>query len=241
MPQSPRLLRPRATGFSPKSIASLAAWYDASASSSITLNGSTVSQWSDLSGNGRHQVQATAARQPIYNATGLNGKGTLTTTGTQWMQAAAFESSASGAYTAIMVIKSDNLGGLPAFFQRGITNDAHSLLITPVNTWHARRGSGNSGSLSVSPSIDQSRFYIVTTVFRSNLSRVYSGNTQGTDSTATVTVPSGNKVLTLFALASDFQSGWPGFAEFLYYHNELTLADQVKVRTYLSKKWGVTL
>lgn len=241
MALSPRLLVPRATGFSPKSISGLAAWYDASNASSITLNSTTVSQWSDLSGNGRHQVQATAARQPIYNATGLNGKGTITTTGTQWMQASAFETSASGAYTAFMVIKSDNLGGLPAFFQRGVTNDAHSLLITPTNTWHARRGSGNAGSLSVSPSIDQSRFYILTTVFRSNLSRVYSGSTQGTDSTATVTAPSGNKVLTLFALASDFQSGWPGFAEFVYYHSELPLADQVKVRNYLSKKWGVAL
>jgi hypothetical protein len=140
-----------------------------------------------------------------------------------------------------MVIKSDNLGGLPAFFQRGVTNDAHSLLITPVNTWHARRGSGNAGSFSVSPSIDQSLFYLVTMVFRTDLSRLYIGNTQGTDNTATVTAPSGNKVLTLFALSSAYQSGLPGIAEFIYYHSELTLIDQTKARTYLSKKWGLTL
>jgi hypothetical protein len=240
-PISPRLLRPRATGFNPKSISGLAAWYDASVASSITLNGSTVSQWSDLSGNSRHQVQASASLQPNYNATGLNGKGTLTTTGTQWMQASAFESSASGAYTALMVIKSDNLGGLPAFFQRGGVNDAHSLLITPANTFHARRSDGNQGTVAVSPSISQGQFYILTTVFRSDLSRVYFRNAQGTDNTATVTAPSGNKVLTLFALSSAFQSGWPGIAEFLYYHSELTLVDQTKARTYLSKKWGLAL
>jgi hypothetical protein len=37
-----------------------------------------VSQWSDQSGNSRHLVQATGASQPTYNATALNGKGSLT-------------------------------------------------------------------------------------------------------------------------------------------------------------------
>jgi hypothetical protein len=241
MGMSPRLLRPRATGFNPKSISGLSAWYDASNAASITLNGSTVSQWSDLSGNGRHQVQGSASLQPNYNATGLNGKGTLTTTGTQWTQSSAFATPAAGKYTVFLVVKSDNLGGLPAFFQRGAVNDAHSLLITPTNTWAARRSSGNQGAYAVSPSIAQSVFYILTLVFRSDLSRIFVGSTQGTDNTATVTAPSGNKVLTLFALDSSYQSGQPGLAEFIYYSDELSAADQSKVRSYLSKKWGVTL
>ena len=51
-----------------------ALWLDADSPSSITLNGSTVSQWNDKSGNGRHATQATAANQPAYSATGFNGK-----------------------------------------------------------------------------------------------------------------------------------------------------------------------
>lgn len=43
-------------------------WFDAADSSTITLNGATVSQWDDKSGNGRHAVQATAASQPTYIA-----------------------------------------------------------------------------------------------------------------------------------------------------------------------------
>ncbi|MFM6579432.1 MAG: hypothetical protein ACKPIX_07645 [Dolichospermum sp.] len=39
-------------------------WLDAADASTITLNGSTVSQWNDKSGNGRHVSQSTAARQP---------------------------------------------------------------------------------------------------------------------------------------------------------------------------------
>ena len=240
MPMSPRLLRPRATGFNPKSISGLAAWYDASVASSITLNGSTVSQWNDLSGNGRNQAQATASLQPTYNASGLNGKGTLTTTGTQWMQSAAFASSASGDYTMFAVMKFDNLSGVPAGFQRGAINDAHSMLISSANTWTARRSSLNQGTLAV-PSIVLGQFYILTLVFKTNLSRVFSGSTQGTDNTATVAAPTGNKVLTLFALGSGYVSGSPGFAEFLYYHAELSTTQQSRVRSYLNKKWGVSL
>ena len=64
--------------WTPANLTGLALWLDANDASTITLNGSTVSQWRDKSGNGRHASQATAANQPTYSATGLNGKSTLT-------------------------------------------------------------------------------------------------------------------------------------------------------------------
>jgi len=60
--------------------ADLALWLDASDASTITLNGSNVSQWDDKSGNGNHVSNATAATQPPYLATGWNGKPTLSFT-----------------------------------------------------------------------------------------------------------------------------------------------------------------
>lgn len=54
-----------------------ALWLDANDSSTITLNGSTVSQWNDKSGNGRNVIQATAGSQPTYIASGLNNKPVL--------------------------------------------------------------------------------------------------------------------------------------------------------------------
>lgn len=77
-----RLWRPSVLG------SSLALWLDADDASTITLNGSTVSQWRDKSGNGMHATQATAANQPIYNAIGLNTKPVLGFDGTNsFMQA----------------------------------------------------------------------------------------------------------------------------------------------------------
>jgi hypothetical protein len=49
-------------------------WFDAQNAGSITKDGSDlVSQWSDLSGNGRHLVQATGANQPTWNTSHING------------------------------------------------------------------------------------------------------------------------------------------------------------------------
>ena len=43
-------------------------WFDAADASTITLNGSTVSQWNDKSGNSRNISQATTANQPTYSS-----------------------------------------------------------------------------------------------------------------------------------------------------------------------------
>ena len=56
--------------------ASLALWLDADDASTITLNGSTVSQWSDKSSNAIPFSQPTASSQPSYGASGL-AKNTL--------------------------------------------------------------------------------------------------------------------------------------------------------------------
>lgn len=54
-----------------------ALWLDAADANTITLNGSTVSQWNDKSGNGRNATQTTATNQPTYSATGINSKPSL--------------------------------------------------------------------------------------------------------------------------------------------------------------------
>lgn len=52
----------------------LALWLDADDASTITLNGSTVSQWRDKSVNARHVSHATASVQPAYLTNHLNGR-----------------------------------------------------------------------------------------------------------------------------------------------------------------------
>lgn len=54
-----------------------ALWLDAADSATITLNGSTVSQWADKSGRANHAVNATASTQPTYMPESFNGLSAL--------------------------------------------------------------------------------------------------------------------------------------------------------------------
>lgn len=70
-PMSPRLLRPRQTGFDPRSISGLSLWLDAT--QGVTTVSNQVSVWADQSGNGRDFSQPTGNPRPNYTST-LNGK-----------------------------------------------------------------------------------------------------------------------------------------------------------------------
>lgn len=79
MPMSPRLLRPRATGFNPTNVSGLWAWFDAADQSTMTLNGSTVSEWRSKSGAGGIVLaQGTASAQPTLTQSYYSGRSALT-------------------------------------------------------------------------------------------------------------------------------------------------------------------
>lgn len=77
MSMSPRLLRPRQTGFNPRSIASLEFWLDAADQSNIVTDGSParVSTWRDKSGFGRHATNSVSgSTQPLYVSHAVKGR-----------------------------------------------------------------------------------------------------------------------------------------------------------------------
>ena len=77
MAMNPRLLRPLASGFNPKSIAGLTAWWDAFDAATITAVSGGVSVWTDKSGLGRTLYQGTAANRPATGTRTIGGKNAL--------------------------------------------------------------------------------------------------------------------------------------------------------------------
>jgi hypothetical protein len=65
-----------AAGFSPLSL-SAELWLDAADTTTLTVSGSAVSQWSDKSGNARHFVQSTGTAQPSTGLVTQNGRNVL--------------------------------------------------------------------------------------------------------------------------------------------------------------------
>jgi hypothetical protein len=77
MAMNPRLLVPRATGFNPKTLAGLTAWWDASDAATITAVSGAVSVWADKSGNGRTLYQGTAGNRPATGTQTIGGRNAL--------------------------------------------------------------------------------------------------------------------------------------------------------------------
>lgn len=91
-----------------------AMWFDADDASTITLNGSNVSQWDDKSGNGRNATQATAANQPAYTTAGLNGKNVVTFDGSDNGDILTTNYNLSDTHTIVLVSKAGTQTSLPA-------------------------------------------------------------------------------------------------------------------------------
>lgn len=236
MAMNPRLLRPLASsGFTPASIAGLAVWFDAADAATVTLNSGNVSEWQDKSGNDRHATQATAGNQPSYSTAALNGKNVVVAQdSSRVLKTAAFQ---AGLPQTVFVVASTT-GSNQGIFQRGTVNSIHALWRSSPN-FLARRGGASDATFTASDG-----YKVFTCVFNLTLSRIFVGNTQGTDNTtnvaSTVGASTDNRTLALFNL--DTILGLVGgIAEFIYFNAELNATDQGKVRAYLSKKWNVAL
>lgn len=242
MSMSPRLLRPRASGFTPKSISGLTLWLDAT--QGVTLTGSGVSTWADQSGNSRDFTQTTAAQRPTYTAT-LNGLSVLT-----------FSNAASSALTRTGIANADY----------GSTNGASWWIVyrcSELNTYTLADLGGAADGIDVFQSLGSGLSY--PGQFRSARAN---GLAIGLPSTGTVLYGhvvdvSGNKhayrrqsvertstTVAYSAWMSATNKTWSigvggaGFsgdiAETLIYSRPLNATEIASVESYLTKKWGIT-
>ena len=110
-------VRPHLRAFHPTDIDGCQLWLDGADQSSITLSGSSVTQWRDKSGNGLN-VSA-ASSQPTYVANGLNKLGTLAFNGSQNLTAGSVTagqllgSTGSSATFCVFSVSDNTAGNCP--------------------------------------------------------------------------------------------------------------------------------
>jgi hypothetical protein len=246
MAMSPRLLRPVASGFDPRRLSGLELWFDAADSSTVTLNGTTVSEWRDKSSNGIALPQGNAANQPTYATAHINGRNALTFDGNDFLYLSSYaKNTAPGTWFA--VFREDvsvNFAGVfvmsPASgsdFQ--VSNsifcdlDTGSNLIAYINSGDLREA--GSGTLPLSTCVLR---------MQSNgaaICRRNGSQTGSTSSTGRGAASAG------FLIGARFLSGAAdtgfgaqmSFCEFLSYGRALADSELVSVEKYLNKKWGV--
>lgn len=237
MGMNPRLLRPRASGFNPKSISGLSLWLDGADSSTITLNGTTVSQWADKSGNGRNATQGTALNQPGTST--VNGKGAILFDGTNDnLQLGDLSAAFSTAATAFYVLTQHTGASAGSYMAAATRNNSgwwryvgSSSYLGVFRTTRLANVNFNINAASVNG---------VTVLSSSSTYEVYY---QGAKlHTATADHNGGNShVIGAGGDGAGLQYFLGSMCEVLYYNRALSAADLATVHKYLSKKWGFTL
>jgi hypothetical protein len=250
MPMNNRIMVPRASGFNPRSIAGIAAWYDASVTSSITI-ATGVSQWNDLSGNGRNLTQGTGNNQPAYTGT-IGTKPALVFDGNNDDMSTATGFALVGAdytWTVFSVARADAQGTStvsqddfssprPPQFQRlwaGTFPAQRSARAFTLNSSDAQDGAISAVAIS------QSVAFVLTTRQSATTSGIWVNG--GNTGTASLT-PKASQFATKRLFVGSIAGGslWSGaIGEVIAYSRDLTTAERQAVERYLGKKWGVTV
>jgi len=215
-----------------------ALWLDAADSSTITLNGSTVSQWNDKSSNARNASQATAANQPTYSATGFNSKPTVQFDGSndqldliQFAQVsdqnifAVADTTNLGSSYRIFMNRSD--GGAPATYFGGDGGSGQSY--RPLVYWNSAERA-NFGSSVQRKAIFRWSFATGATA----LTQI-DGGTPVTASFTATTLANWSAICFSSVHQPDVD-----ISEIIITPATLSTSDRQKLEGYLAHKWGLT-
>ena len=214
---------------------SLALWLDANDFSTITLNGSTVSQWRDKSGNGRHASQATAANQPTYSTSRINNRPAIFSDGINDLM--TFSTAIiPNDFTIIAVGQSNDLSSQSSF----VINQFTAGNVGRMQTWFVR--SLNDIGLQIGPSL------VGTTQFTINANQivgwsrvvntgsiVLNGSLIASTSLTETIESSATTIFGRTSLLSKITIG-----ELIIISGGASTTDRQRLEGYLAWKWGLT-
>ena len=220
-----------------------ALWLDAADSATITLNGSTVSEWRDKSGNARHATQSTGAYMPQYAGVSLNGIIVPSGDGLQrFMNVPAIQASPGiELFFAIKQMQTgSNRNGDVFTFSSYTQYQGHfggGPDLASLQDWYTTFFTDSQKGItldSVPPgdyicSISHTGAYLVG---RINASIV------GTTASAFNGSPSMRQVCGNSAYSSSFVAAKSGYAEYILVQSP-TDTDRQRIEGYLAHKWGL--
>jgi hypothetical protein len=251
--------------WTPAELTGLALWLDAADSSTITLNGTDVSQWDDKSSNGYNVSNANAATQPTYLATGFNGKPTLQVTGGDFLDrgTTALGRNVGGITCAIVglhptgspFVSNANEVFISAAGNTGITRFATSPNATAGATADryaiAGRRLDSDGFASVSSTTDSLAnrgnpwIRVAQRAYSDGVANHWTDGTQDMTNATVGTQTAGNTSdtdslrLSIFVGAGAMPNGTQ-LSEIVLTESTMTTEDRQKLEGYLAWKWGLT-
>lgn len=255
MAMSARLLRPR-NAFSPRSISGLQLWLDGGDSSTMTLNGTTVSEWRSKAGS-IAVSQPTASAQPTLTANYVGTRSALTFDGGDVLYSASAPLAIAPCTSFIVLDETtavnfagalvgspssgDDFGSTAAFITTA--RDTGNVIIRASNVGASAATALNASSGSLGASAYGRR--LVSVVVNPSTATVRVGGVAGTSDSAHTA--SGSSAGTLIggrylsgAVSASFRFNGK-ICEILHYSQALSTSQISQLEKWLAARWGITL
>lgn len=232
MAMNHRLLRPRASGggFDPRSIANLAAWYNASDTASLTME-TGVRQWSDISGNGRHLDQTTLNNQPAVANSAINSRPAIDFDGSNDSLSATFTLSQP---VRIFCVGNFRATGTQTQLFDGNATNSMRLYVSGVNQLALFAGATLSATVA-----SITGWFVYECVFNGASSSLIIDGTTLASGNAGSNVAGGLRLAVLGTGNSNFTNCQ--IAEVVLYSRAITAGEASSVRSYLGGKYAITV
>lgn len=231
MPMNPKLLRPRASGFNPKSLPGFVYQLDASQASTILIQ-TGVGEWNDAAGSAIKATQFTANSQPAYQTAAQNGKNAVYFDGTNdSMSLGDLSASFPSAATAIFAYKPDTDTEYSLYTDRNNSAFwAYPTSRTYIGTFKGTRLNNVS-----SPSMPTNSAAVVAIVSSSAAYRVYINDVLRHDVAADFSAGTNHRI-GINDLGTLYK-GW--LYEAIFYSSALSASQLSAAYKYLRGKWGL--
>ncbi len=203
-------------------------WYDGRDDQSFTLDGTSVDQWDDKSGNDRHVLNGNAdATRPTYDIN--TGRVTFVAANSQFLQSAAFGAALSQPNTIFVVYKiTGSASDFEIIFDGFDTENFFGILSAQ---FFIKGGTIlDDGTSNTNDNIHTALFNGASGEYWINGISVGSGNT-GANSLTGITLGAHNGL----GINADCE-----IMEVIVYNDEISDVDRDKLTGYLSNKWDIS-
>jgi hypothetical protein len=235
-------------GFDPRNVPGCQLWFDAADSSTITLNGSTVSSWRDKSMNGYSVSQSTSGNQPTYATNLLNGLPGIQLSSQKYLEqfGSNMPNFTSSTSTTVLIV-AKNGSTVPSNGWNIVNTCWFNSSGTGINRYHfsfAQSGTNgvtlyaNGGFVGVTNPYSLGSNAIIGFTASSSGNSI---NVNGTLTTYSGTsLPSTNNS-TFFRFGDDRASfvSDVNVYEFIGFNTTITASQRQQIEGYLAWKWGI--
>jgi hypothetical protein len=260
MPMNPRLLRPLATGFNPRSIANCVLWLDASTTGTlgntntgtggVTDNG-PVKFWRDQAGSANATNSGADSVVPTFKAASLNNRGSLDFDGGDSLIGDLSQTYTGQTVFAVARITVAAAAGNNAarLYTQAASNFTVDADFGAVGKYMPLLRNGTSSAIAswadngarASININQNVWFIVCS--RHTGSQIQNSLNNGTPETYNHSL---NYTVGKYRICSDLSSFgtaiWQGgVAEVITYARSISDAERTSVFRALGRKWGITV